>query len=71
VEDPNAAIPAWAAGKSTAASPVYPADIWSAVPAPSYVPNSTYTDDGTHPKVAAAQLTADAWYAALAAKGLP
>jgi lysophospholipase L1-like esterase len=71
LEELNAAIPAWAAGKSTPTSPVYPVDVWSAVPKATYTAGSTYTDDGVHPKPPAAQLMADAWYAALSAKGIP
>ena len=39
--------------------------------AASYLPNSQYTSDGVHPNAAGAQLMADAWYAALAAKNIP
>jgi len=67
----NAQIPAWAASKSTAASPVSVVDLHSAFVAASYVPNSTYTADGVHPNVAGAQLIADKWYAALSALGAP
>jgi lysophospholipase L1-like esterase len=35
------------------------------------MPNSTNTDDGVHPKVPAAQAMADAWYAAMIARGIP
>jgi lysophospholipase L1-like esterase len=41
------------------------------VPKATYTAGSTYTDDGVHPKPPAAQLMADAWYAALSAKGIP
>jgi len=67
----NSRIPAWAASKSTAASPVSVVDLHSAFSAASYTANSTYTADGVHPNVAGAQLIADKWYAALAALGVP
>ncbi len=71
VEDLNAQIPAWAAGKSTARSSIYVVNVWSALPATTYLPNSMYTSDGVHPKPAGAQLMADVWYAGLAAQGIP
>jgi lysophospholipase L1-like esterase len=71
VEALNAAIPPWAASKSTAASPIYVVDIWSALPAAGYKPNSTYTSDGCHPNPAGSQLMADKWYEGLIAKGIP
>jgi lysophospholipase L1-like esterase len=67
----NAQIPAWAASKSTPASPVSIVDLHSAFSAASYTQNSTYTTDGVHPNVAGAQLIADKWYAALSALGAP
>jgi len=72
VEALNAQIPAWATGKSTAASPIYVVNVWSALqPASSFTANSTNTSDGVHPNVAGSQLMADAWYAGLVAKGIP
>jgi lysophospholipase L1-like esterase len=72
VEALNAAIPAWASGKSTGASPVYVVNVWSAlIPASSYIPNSAHTVDGVHPTPAGAQLMADVWYAGLTAQGVP
>jgi lysophospholipase L1-like esterase len=72
VEALNAAIPAWAASENTAASPVYVADIWSALqPASAYVPKSPDTLDGCHPTPAGAQKMADKWYEVLLAKGIP
>jgi lysophospholipase L1-like esterase len=71
VVDLNSKIPAWAASKSTAESPVYVVDVHSAFAASSYVANSPYTQDGCHPNLAGSQLIADKWYAALLAKGLP
>jgi lysophospholipase L1-like esterase len=71
LEELNAAIPAWATGKSTAASPIYPVDLWSSLPVATYLPNTTLTDDGVHPKPSAAQLMADAWYQALSSRGMP
>jgi lysophospholipase L1-like esterase len=71
VEQLNAMIPAFAASKTTAASPIYVADIHAAFDGSSYVPNSTYSTDGAHPTPAGSQLMADAWYAALQAHGIP
>jgi lysophospholipase L1-like esterase len=71
VEALNAKIPAWASGKSTAASPVYVVNVWASLPAASYTPSSAYTSDGCHPNPAGSQLVADAWYAALVANGIP
>jgi lysophospholipase L1-like esterase len=67
----NAAIPGWAASQSTAASPVYVVDLWSAFTASSYVPDSTVTVDGVHPNPAGAALIAQKWYEALIANGIP
>ena len=71
VEALNAKIPAWASGKNITASPIYVVDVWSALPAASYTPNSTYTSDGCHPNQAGSQLIADEWYDALLAHGIP
>jgi lysophospholipase L1-like esterase len=71
VEALNAQIPAWASGKSTAASPVHVVNVFSALPAASYTPNSTYTSDGCHPNSAGSQLMADVWAPAIIAQGLP
>lgn len=71
VEALNAAIPAWASGKSTAASPVYVVDVWAAIDQAAYQPNSTLTTDGVHPAPPAARLMANAWYAGLSAHGIP
>ena len=71
VEGLNAAIPAWATGQNTAASPVYVVNVWSAINATTYLPNSTFTADGVHPNPAPSQTMADKWYAALIAQGLP
>lgn len=71
VESLNAQIPAWAASKTTADSPVYVVDVFSALDPKTYVPNSTWTQDGCHPLQPAAQLMADKWYAALTERGLP
>jgi len=72
VEALNAKIPAWASGKSTAASPIYIVDVWSSLqPASSYTPNSTYTGDGCHPNQAGSQKMADKWYEGLLAAGIP
>ena len=71
LEELNAAIPSWATSKSTAASPVYPVDLWSALPQATYTAGSAYTKDGVHPEPPAAQIMADTWYQALVAKGIP
>ena len=71
VEALNAAIPAWASGKSTSDSPVYVVDVWSALDPATYLPNSTWTKDGCHPELPASQLMADKWYAGLVAQGIP
>jgi lysophospholipase L1-like esterase len=71
VETLNAAIPAWATGQSTAASPVYVVNLWSAFTASTYIPNSTYTADGVHPNPAGSALIAQKWYDALIAQGIP
>jgi len=71
VEALNAQIPAWASGKSTAASPIHVVNVWASLPAATYTPNSTYTSDGCHPNAAGSQKMADAWYAGLIAQGIP
>ncbi len=71
VETLNAQIPAWADGKTTAASPIYVVNVWSALPAATYTPNSTNTSDGVHPNAAGSQLMADVWYPGIVAQGLP
>jgi len=71
VEQLNAMIPAFVASKTTAAAPVFVADIHAAFDGLSYTPNSTYSSDGAHPTPAGSQLMADAWYAALQAHGIP
>lgn len=57
----NGAIPGWAAGKSTAQSPVVVVDQWTGF--------STATDtyDGVHPNAAGDQKISDRWYPALTA----
>jgi lysophospholipase L1-like esterase len=74
VEALNAAIPGWASGKSTAASPVYVVNVWSAIDPTAYKASSgagSLTADGVHPNPPAAKAMADKWYAALIAHGLP
>jgi lysophospholipase L1-like esterase len=71
VEALNAQIPAWATGKATGASPIYAVNVWSALPATTYLPGSVYTTDGVHPDPAGAQLMADVWYAGLVMRGIP
>jgi lysophospholipase L1-like esterase len=71
VEALNAQIPAWAASATTAASPVYVVDVFSAFTASTYLPNSMYTVDGVHPNPAGSALVADKWYSALIAQGIP
>ncbi|ETK30874.1 cellulose-binding protein [Microbispora sp. ATCC PTA-5024] len=57
----NDAIPAWAASKSTAASPIVVVDQWTGF--------STAADtyDGVHPNASGDQKMSDRWYPALAA----
>ena len=57
----NAAIPAWAAGKSTTASPITVADVWTGIN------TATDTTDGVHPNDAGNQKIANAWYPPLTA----
>jgi lysophospholipase L1-like esterase len=57
----NAAIPAWAAGKSTAASPITVVDTWTGIN------TATDTSDGVHPNDAGNQKISQAWYPALTA----
>ena len=57
----NNAIPAWAAGKSTAASPITVVDTWTGFN------TATDTGDGVHPNDAGNQKLANAWYPALTA----
>jgi lysophospholipase L1-like esterase len=52
----NAAIPAWAAGLSTARSPVVVVDQWSGFN------TATDTNDGVHPNAAGDQKMSDRWY---------
>jgi len=61
VIDLNAAIPAWAASKSTAASPITVVDLWTGIS------TATDTSDGVHPNAAGNQKIASAWYPALTA----
>jgi lysophospholipase L1-like esterase len=67
----NAAIPGWATSESTAASPVYVVNVWSAFTASTYLPNSTYTSDGVHPNPAGSALVAQKWYDALLSQNIP
>lgn len=55
----NNAIPAWAAGKSTAASPIAVVDQWTGFS------DATDTGDGVHPNDAGNQKISDRWYPAL------
>lgn len=57
----NAAIPGWAAGKSTSQSPVTVVDQWTGF----NVLSDTY--DGVHPNASGDQKLADRWYPALTA----
>ncbi len=59
--DFNAAIPAWASGKSTAQSPITVVDQWTDFN------TATDTYDGVHPNSAGDQKMSDRWYPALAA----
>lgn len=68
----NAAIPAWATGASTSASPVHVVDIYAAVgDETAYVPNSDLTSDGVHPNPKGSAPIAQAWLDALTAAGIP
>ncbi len=67
----NAAIPGWATGQSSSASPIYVVNVWSAFTASTYVPNSMYTTDGVHPNAAGAVLVAQKWYDAIVAQAIP
>jgi lysophospholipase L1-like esterase len=71
VEALNRQIAAWATGKASAASPIYVVNVWSALPAATYLPNSMYTADGVHPNAAGSQLMADVWYTGITAQGIP
>jgi lysophospholipase L1-like esterase len=57
----NNAIPGWAAGKTTAQSPITVVDQWTGFSA------ASDTGDGVHPNDAGFQKMADRWYPALAA----
>jgi lysophospholipase L1-like esterase len=57
----NNAIPAWAAGKSTAQSPIRVVDQWTGFT------SATDTADGVHPNDSGNQKMSDRWYPALAA----
>lgn len=57
----NAAIPSWAAGKSTAASPIVVVDQWSGFN------SSADTSDGVHPNSSGNAKIANRWYPALTA----
>lgn len=57
----NAAIDAWAAGRTTAASPVVVVDQWTGFD------TATDTYDGVHPNAAGDQKMSDRWYPALTA----
>jgi lysophospholipase L1-like esterase len=71
VEALNRQIPTWAIGKASAASPVYVVNVWSSLPAATYLPNSMYTADGVHPNAAGSQLMTDVWYTGITAQGIP
>jgi hypothetical protein len=60
VVDLNAAIPGWAASKSTTASPVIVVDQWTRFS------TSADTTDGVHPDASGDQKLSDRWYPALA-----
>ncbi len=60
VQQLDAAIPAWAAQKSTTSSPIFVVDQWTGFN------DSTDTADGVHPnETTGSQKLADKWYAAL------
>ena len=56
----DAAIPAWAAGKTTAQSPIVVVDQWTGFD------TTTDTSDGVHPNALGDQKMSDRWYPALA-----
>ncbi|GAA1004264.1 hypothetical protein Aple_082410 [Acrocarpospora pleiomorpha] len=60
VIDFNNAIPAWAAGKTTSASPITVVDHWTGFN------TTTDTYDGVHPNAAGDQKMSNAWYPVLA-----
>lgn len=60
----NAAIPAWATGKATTASPIYVVDQNTGFN------TATDTGDGVHPNITGAQKMADKWFDALVARGI-
>lgn len=59
--DFNAAIPAWAASKSTTASPIVVVDQWTGFN------SATDTSEGVHPNALGDQKIADKWFPALTA----
>ncbi|WP_026065882.1 SGNH/GDSL hydrolase family protein [Actinoalloteichus spitiensis] len=59
VVDLNAAVPAWAAERSTPGSPVLVADHWTGFD------TDLHTYDGVHPNAEGDRRMADTWYAAL------
>lgn len=61
VVDLDAAIPAWAASKTTTASPITVVDQWTGFD------DATDTSDGVHPNDAGNQKMSDKWYPPLAA----
>lgn len=61
----NAAIPDFAARKSTPASPIHVIDLHSVFDPAAFTSGSPDTSDGVHPTPAGAQKMTDAWYAAL------
>jgi lysophospholipase L1-like esterase len=58
----NAAIPSWAAGKTTAQSPIVVVDQWTGFS------TATDTGDGVHPDDAGNRKIADRWFPALTAR---
>ncbi|WP_229796193.1 SGNH/GDSL hydrolase family protein [Saccharothrix coeruleofusca] len=59
VVDLNAAIPGWASGKSTTASPITVVDQWTGFAA------ATDTYDGVHPNASGERKMADRWFPAV------
>lgn len=57
----NAAIPAWATGKTTSQSPITVVDQWTGFS------TATDTTDGVHPIDSGNQKISDKWYPALVA----
>jgi hypothetical protein len=69
-EDLNSHSPAWATGKATATSPIHVVNVWASLNQATYLPNSTFAEDGVHPLNPDAQPMGDTRYAGITAQGL-